>query len=84
MRQRREMARMEATVFILQEMEMLDQEIALAWLLAQKRLHLGKRSRLDLPPLRHIAAATSARARTETPLAFLPRRAFRHLSLSAR
>ena len=51
MGERREMGRREPPVFVLDEMEILDQEIAPALALAEERAHLGERNRIDLPPL---------------------------------
>ena len=62
---------------VLQQMQMLDQQIALARAVAEQRLHLGERVRLDLPALRHVAPAAPAGARMNTALCVL---CLRHVS----
>src|SRR5579863_4217389 len=59
--QRGEMTRMKARIFVLQEMQKLDQQIALARPIADERAHLGNGVRLDLATARKIAPAASAR-----------------------
>jgi hypothetical protein len=54
------MARVKAVIFVLQQMEEFDQEIAAPRLLAEQRLNLFQRRRIDLPTLRLIAATPSA------------------------
>src|SRR5205085_8256729 len=55
LRQRGEMRGGEITVAVLDQVQMLDQEIAPALALAQQRAHLGQRLRLDLPALGRLA-----------------------------
>jgi hypothetical protein len=47
------------TETILNEMQMLDQEIALARAVAEERPHLGKRARIDLPAFRGLGRSAS-------------------------
>ena len=65
LRERHQMPRMEAVIFVLQQMQMLDEEIALPRPLAQQRLHFGERLGLDLPPLRQIPPAAPPGAGTD-------------------
>src|SRR5262245_33578418 len=61
--ERREMRGGEMAVSVLNEMQMLDQEIAPARRIAEQRTHLIERSRVDLAALRRLArAAFSPRA----------------------
>ncbi len=60
LRQRREVARVEAAELVLDEMQELDQQIAPARLVAQQRLDLGERIGLDLAAAREIAAAAAS------------------------
>ena len=50
----------EMAVVILNEMQMLDQQIAPARLVGQQRLHLGERHRIDLAAFRRTRAAGAA------------------------
>ncbi len=59
--QRGEMRRREKTVLVLDQMQMLDQEIAAALAFAEQRAHFGERLRVDLAALGR--AARPARAR---------------------
>ena len=60
--QGRQMARMEAAVMVLQQVQMLDQQVAPPLALPEQRLHLGQRRRIDLPPLRMVEPAPPPRA----------------------
>ena len=59
--ERREMARMQAAEMVLQQMQVLDQQVAAALALAEQRLHLGQRRR-DRP-----AGPSDGRARAAAP-----------------
>src|SRR6266498_3051559 len=50
LRQRHEMRRGQMAVAVLDQMQMLDQEIAPAWTLLQQRAHFLERARIDLAP----------------------------------
>ena len=52
--QRRQMAGMQAAEMVLQQMQMLDQQVAATLALAEQRLHLGRGCRIDLPALRVV------------------------------
>src|SRR5579864_1378533 len=56
------MARMQAPVLILQQVQVLDQQVAAALAIAEQRPHLVQRLRLDLPAFRMVEAASPARA----------------------
>ena len=60
--ERREMAGVEAAILVLQQVQVLDQQVALRRLLAQERQHLVERFRLDLAAARQVAAAAAAGA----------------------
>ena len=66
LRQRSEMRGGEMPVMILNEVQMLDQEIAPAWPVDQQRLNLFQRLRIDLPafgrPRRPASAGSAALA----------------------
>ena len=68
--ERREMARMEAAEPVLQQMQELDQEVALPRPFAEQRLNFSERLRLDLPSARLVAAAAAARAGMNAALAW--------------
>ena len=61
--ERREMRGGEMTVAILDEMQMLDQQIAPARLVAEQRAHLVEGRRIDLAALRRAARAVLFPAR---------------------
>src|SRR5215218_344647 len=63
LRQRREMRGREIAVAVLNEMQVLNQKITPARLLAEQRAHLIKRLRLDLPPLRRARRPPTAAGR---------------------
>ena len=66
--ERREMARMQAAEMVLQQVQMLDQQVAPALALAEQRLHLGERGGIDLPALRMIRPAPPSRAGMDAPV----------------
>ena len=61
--ERRQMARVQAAEMVLQQMQVLDQQVAPALAVAEQRLNLGERCRIDLPALRMIGPAPAPRAR---------------------
>ena len=61
-RERHEMAGVQAAVVVLQQMQVLDQEVAPARAVAEERAHLVERLRIDLPPLRRFARLAPAGA----------------------
>ena len=63
--QRRQMARMQAAEMVLQQMQMLDQQVAAALAVAEQRLHLGQSGRIDLPAFRMVETAPPPRARMD-------------------
>ena len=73
----RQMARMEAAVMILQQMQMLDQQVAPPLALPEQRLDLVQSCGVDLPAFRMIEPAPPARARMDAAvvLCFQSRRA---------
>ena len=58
--QRRQMARVQTAEMVLQQMQVLDQQIAAPLAVAEQCLHLGQRRRIDLPALRMIEARAAA------------------------
>jgi len=60
--QRHEMAREEAAIAVLQQVQVLDQQVATPLAVAEQRLHLGQGGGIDLPALRRVAAAPPAGA----------------------
>src|SRR6516165_5638799 len=56
------MPRMETPAMVLQQMQVLDQQVAPPFAVAEQRLHFGERSRVDLPPFRVIGPASASRA----------------------
>src|SRR6516162_11473215 len=60
--ERRQMARMQAAEMVLQQMEMLDKQIATPLAVAEQCLNLGERRRIDLPSFRVVGAAPAPRA----------------------
>ena len=68
--ERRQMTRMEAAEMVLQEMQVLDQQVTPALALAEQRLHLCERRRIDLPPFRVIRPPTAPRARVDAAVVF--------------
>ncbi len=60
--QGRQMARIEAAVMVLQQVQMLDQQVAPPRALPEQGLHLGQGRRIDLPPLRMVEPAPAPRA----------------------
>src|SRR5712691_5558428 len=71
--ERPEMPRIEAPEMVLQQMQVLDQQIAPPFAVAQQRLHLGEGRRIDLPPLRVIRPAPAPRARVNAAVVFYRR-----------
>ena len=63
--ERDQMACMEAAEMVLQQMQVLDQEVAAALALAEQRLDLGERRGIDLAALRVIRSAPPPRARVD-------------------
>ena len=53
---------------VLQQMQMLDQQVAPALALAEQRLHLVERRRVDLPALRMVEPAPPPGARMNAPV----------------
>jgi hypothetical protein len=82
-RQRREMTGVQAAVFVLDEMQVLDQEIASARARAEQRLDLAERHGIDLPPFREVAPLAPPGARVDRPLR-LARLCVHHLPFTAR
>ncbi len=66
--QRREVARMQAAEMVLQQMQVLDQQVAPPLAVAEQRLHFVQRRRIDLPALRVIRPAPPARAGMDAPV----------------
>ena len=69
--QRRQMARMQAAEMVLQQVQVLDQQVAPALAVAEQCLHLGECGGIDLPPLRMIGPAPPPRARMDAPVVSL-------------
>ena len=63
-----EMAGVQAAAMVLQQMEVLDQEIGLAFAVSEQRLHLGQRRRIDLAAFRVIRPAPPPRAGMDPPI----------------
>src|SRR5262245_42390083 len=78
--ERSEMSSREVSVLILNEMKMLDQQIAPAWPIGQERANFHHRLRINLAALRCTRRATPAAAAGRSSRADLFRNA--HLSLS--
>ena len=68
--ERREMPRMQAAEMVLQQVQMLDQQVAPPLAFAEQRLHLGERGGIDLPALRVIRPAPPPRAGMDPPVVF--------------
>jgi hypothetical protein len=66
--ERREMPRMKAAKMVLQQVEMLDQQVAPPLALAEELLDLGERGGIDLPALRMIRPAPPPRAGMDPPV----------------
>ena len=66
--ERREMPRMKAAEMVLQQMQMLDQQVAPPLAFAEQRLDLGQRGGIDLPALRMIRPAPPSRAGMDAPV----------------
>src|ERR1700730_18186756 len=64
----REMARIEATEMVLQQMQVLDQQVAPPFTGVEQRLNLAERGRVDLPALRVIGPAPTPGARVDAPV----------------
>ena len=64
-RERHEMARVQAAVLVLQQVQMLDQKIGSARPVAEERANLLQGLRIDLPPLRRLARAAPPGARVD-------------------
>src|SRR6266851_4940189 len=75
--QRRQVAGMQAAVPVLNEVQMLNQEIALTRAGAEQLRHLGESGRIDLPPLREIPALAPPGAGMNRPL-WIRHRCCRH------
>ena len=73
--ERRQMARMEAAEMVLQQMQVLDQQIAAPLAVAEQGLHLVQGRRIDLPALRMVEPAPPPRARMDA--AVVPYRGMR-------
>jgi hypothetical protein len=58
---------MKAVIFVLQQMEEFDQQIAPPRLLAEQRLNFGDGLLIDLPAFRPVATAPPAGAGVDTP-----------------
>src|SRR6266481_1145404 len=69
-----EMARIEATEMVLQQMQVLDQQITPPFTGVEQRLHLTESGRVDLAPLRVIRPATAPRARMDAAIVLYRRR----------
>ncbi len=63
LRQRNQMARVEAAEMVLQQVQVLDQQIAPSLAGAKQGLHLGQSRRIDLPALRVVEPAPPSGAR---------------------
>ncbi len=63
-----QMARMQAAEMVLQQVQVLDQQIAPAVAIPQQRLHVGECRRIDLPALRVIGAAPPSGAGMDAPV----------------
>ncbi len=74
------MAGVEAMEFVLEQMQVLDEQVRLARAVAEQRLHLGQRLGLDLPASRHVPAAAPSGTGMNAALSFVP---VRHVSPSA-
>ena len=61
--ERRQMARMQAAEMILQQMQMLDQQVAPALAITEQRLDLFQSCRIDLPAFGMVETAPAPRAR---------------------
>ena len=68
--QRREVARVQAAVMVLQQMQVLDQQVPSAFPVAEQRLHLGQRLGLDLAALRLVAPAPPSGAGMDAAVVF--------------
>ncbi len=69
-----QMARVKATEMVLQQVQMLDQQVAPALTVTQQRLNLDERCRIDLPALWMIGPAPASRARMDAAVVFWGRR----------
>ncbi len=69
--ERRQMARVQAAEMVLQQVQVLDQQVAPALAVAEQRLHLGQRRRIDLPALRVIETAPPPRSRMDAAVVLL-------------
>ena len=56
---------MQTAEMVLQQMQMLDQQVAPPLAVAEQGLHLGERRRIDLPALRRDPARAAAPSRDE-------------------
>src|SRR6185503_14483869 len=70
MRQRRQMPRVEAAILVLDEMQELDQQIALARPVAEQRLDVVERLGLDLAPPGQAATPAPPGAGMDATLCF--------------
>ena len=66
--QRRQMARMETTEAVLQQMQVLDQQVAPAFAVPEQRLHFVQCRGVDLPALWTVEPAPPSRARVNAPV----------------
>jgi hypothetical protein len=73
------MARMEAAEMVLQQMEVLDQQVAPAVALAEQGLDFVQGCRVDLPALRVVEPAPAPGARMNAPV--VPYRSLHQLCL---
>src|SRR6266404_7558420 len=65
-----EMARIEATEMVLQQMQVLDQQVTPPFTGIEQRLNLAERGRIDLSPLRVIGPATAPGAGVDAAVVF--------------
>ena len=79
--QRDQMPRVQAAVFVLQQMQMLDQQVAAPLAIAEQVLYLGERGRIDLPALRRRRAAPPPGAGMDAAVVSLDACAARALSV---
>jgi hypothetical protein len=63
-------ARVQAAVTVLQQVQEFDQQVAAPFPVTEQRLHLLQSLRLDLPALGMIESAPPARARVDAAVVF--------------
>ena len=66
--ERGQVARVEAVIFVLQQVQEFDQQIAAPRLAAEQRLHVGQGRDFNLTPARRIATAAATFARMNATL----------------